>query len=236
MDGTSRSGFTLVETLVVVAIVATLAAILFPVFAQAKEAAKCTSCLSQEKQLGLALGLYAADNDDGVPTAEEEAGEGGELNGDSWIDTLQPYVKTDLIFRCPSDHSPNWDALVSARQTSYGLNAFFAPNHPPYYGFKLASAVDPSGRVLIAELGNLADEDHFAPMFWGNPSECSDPLHHEIQWDDVTRLPKTVELARHSGASNYLFVDLHAKKMRFGRLWQQSVGQPPSLNAFDPGR
>jgi prepilin-type N-terminal cleavage/methylation domain-containing protein len=62
-----RRGFTLIELLVVIAIIAILAAILFPVFAQAKEAAKKTSCLSNLKNIGLAMTLYESDNDDYFP-------------------------------------------------------------------------------------------------------------------------------------------------------------------------
>jgi len=60
----SRTGFTLIELLVVIAIIAILAAILFPVFSQAKEAAKKTQCLSNNKQIGIGLYLYLNDNDD----------------------------------------------------------------------------------------------------------------------------------------------------------------------------
>jgi prepilin-type N-terminal cleavage/methylation domain-containing protein len=63
-----KKAFTLIELLVVIAIIAILAAILFPVFAQAKEAAKKTQCLSNNKQIGLALLMYGNDNDDGYPT------------------------------------------------------------------------------------------------------------------------------------------------------------------------
>ena len=62
-----RLGFTLIELLVVIAIIAILAAILFPVFAQARESARQTSCLSNMKQLGLAMTMYAQDYDEAVP-------------------------------------------------------------------------------------------------------------------------------------------------------------------------
>src|SRR5437588_7543059 len=63
----SRSAFTLIELLVVIAIIAILAAILFPVFAQAREQARKASCLSNCKQLGLAMQMYAQDYDDNMP-------------------------------------------------------------------------------------------------------------------------------------------------------------------------
>jgi len=64
---TKRNAFTLIELLVVIAIIAILAAILFPVFAQAKAAAKKTQCLSNTKQLGLGLHMYVGDSDDMLP-------------------------------------------------------------------------------------------------------------------------------------------------------------------------
>ena len=229
-------GFTLIELLVVIAIIAVLAAVLFPVLAQAKAASKTTVCVSQQKQLGLALTLYSEDNDDGLPTAGENESnnqDGSELNGDSWLDTVQPYVKTRLLYRCPEDHSSAWDALVDARQTSYGLNGFFAPNQPPRFGVKLGAVNHPSTCVLIAELANQVTEDHFAPMYWGDPPLRVD-ADKQVQWDSTLQRPKTLDLARHPGASVYLFTDLHLKKMRFESMWSQRMGFPPDVDAFDP--
>src|SRR4051812_41469457 len=228
--------FTLIELLVVTAIIALLAAITFPVFAQAKGAAKSTTCLSQERQIGLVLGLYSNDYDDNAPTAGE-SGEGEdttELNGESWLDDVQPYGKSRLIYRCPTDDSCEWDALISSRQTSYGLNAFFAPNHPPFYGFSLGRVAQPSNCVLVAELSDPVTEDHFSPMFWGDPACYPDPEKQKVQWDSSLQLPRTLALMRHAGGSNYLFVDLHVKKLRFEQLWRQTPGYAPSLDAFDP--
>ncbi len=67
-----RRAFTLIELLVVIAIIAILAAILFPVFSQAKEAAKKTACLSNTKQMALALYMYATDSDDTLPMSDWE--------------------------------------------------------------------------------------------------------------------------------------------------------------------
>src|SRR2546421_3813410 len=232
----AMKAFTLVELLVVIAIIAILAAILFPVVTQAKAAAKTTSCTAQEHQLGLALFIYSQDFDDGLPTAgEDEANnaDGSELNGDSWLDTVQPYIKTRLIYRCPADNSPAWEALIEARQTSYGLNGYFAPNQPPLFGYKLGNVNHPSNCVLLGELADSVTEDHFAPMYWGTPPVRTD-ADKNIQWDSAVQEPKTLDLTRHPAGSVYLFSDQHSKKMRFGALWQQRIGSAPDVDSFDP--
>jgi len=97
-----RTGFTLIELLVVIAIIAILAAILFPVFAQAKEAAKKTSCLSNMKEIATATYMYAADNEDTLcqTSWENDAAHPYQV---SWTFLMQPYVKNWAIFACPSD-------------------------------------------------------------------------------------------------------------------------------------
>ena len=81
-----RTGFTLIELLVVIAIIAILAAILFPVFAQAREKARATACLSNEKQIGAAYMMYATDYDGFLPLTLDSP-------GSSWTDQCQPYIK-----------------------------------------------------------------------------------------------------------------------------------------------
>jgi prepilin-type N-terminal cleavage/methylation domain-containing protein/prepilin-type processing-associated H-X9-DG protein len=105
-----RRGFTLIELLVVIAIIAILAAILFPVFAQAREKARSASCLSNLKQMGLAWMMYAQDYDERFPTSDG----GGAWNDcaimknkgsyGGWIgNLLLPYAKNVNIFTCPSN-------------------------------------------------------------------------------------------------------------------------------------
>lgn len=104
--------FTLIELLVVIAIIAILAAILFPVFAQAKEAAKKTTCLSNAKEMGTAVYLYAGDNDDTLCQTSWESelttqpfNPGGQYQI-HWTYLMQPYIKNWGIFLCPSDSNP----------------------------------------------------------------------------------------------------------------------------------
>ena len=111
--------FTLIELLVVIAIIAILAAILFPVFAQAREKARQTSCLSNLKQLGLAYVMYRTDYD-GVNPITIMSGPSG-----SWLNASQPYIKNRGIYRCPSDTSPKPWAMTDAQ--------FFADYATPYY-------------------------------------------------------------------------------------------------------
>ena len=85
-----RSGFTLIELLVVIAIIAILAAILFPVFAQAREKARQTTCLSNLKQLGTAAQMYAQDYEERLPGTELGEGDGEYF----WIEMLTPYTKS----------------------------------------------------------------------------------------------------------------------------------------------
>src|SRR6266511_3043322 len=104
-----QRGFTLIELLVVIAIIAILAAILFPVFAQARDKARQASCLSNCKQIGLSLQMYAQDYDENLPNAGPDwpgnnkhpvfkAGYGWGM----WVILLDPYIKSRNLWICPS--------------------------------------------------------------------------------------------------------------------------------------
>jgi prepilin-type N-terminal cleavage/methylation domain-containing protein/prepilin-type processing-associated H-X9-DG protein len=108
----SRDGFTLIELLVVIAIIAILAAILFPVFAQAREKARQITCTSNVKQFGLAILQYAQDNDEAMPVGYKVSFQYGPLTAASNPNggvqqgvhmEIMPYIKSAAVFHCPDD-------------------------------------------------------------------------------------------------------------------------------------
>lgn len=116
-----RKAFTLIELLVVIAIIAILAAILFPVFSQAKIAAKQSSSVAQMRQLAAAVMMYAGDNDDFfVPASARPAS--GNSDPTIWTEGLNPYVKNKQIFVAPDSNgafSENW---ATRRHQSVGYS------------------------------------------------------------------------------------------------------------------
>ena len=102
----SKRGFTLIELLVVIAIIAILAAILFPVFAQARNAARKTTCISNLKQLALGQLMYIQDYDERL-TAWANGGVNdswAQSNGTGWfMNQTQPYLKNTGVHACPND-------------------------------------------------------------------------------------------------------------------------------------
>ena len=136
-----QKAFTLIELLVVIAIIAILAAILFPVFAQAREKARQTACLSNEKQLGMAARMYMEDNDgalfhhhegwvlddgtqlDNLPASADACRGGGAGNSNAekpWAIFFQPYMKNRQALFCPSDPEPHSSHIASTIEAYNG--------------------------------------------------------------------------------------------------------------------
>ena len=146
-----RSAFTLIELLVVIAIIAILAAILFPVFAQAREKARAISCLSNMKQLGLGVLMYAQDYDERFPNGVLPTSGPG-FNGIGWAGQTYPYVKNAQLFKCPND--PNQATTVNKVAV---VPVSYAMNYRPLF-YVMASLQSPASTILVSEAyGALTD-------------------------------------------------------------------------------
>ena len=143
--GRNRLGFTLIELLVVIAIIAILAAILFPVFAQAREQARKTSCLSNTKQLGLGVMMYVQDYDEMYVSNSWDTpaiGQAGHdsplgaayLSGTQWPWRIMPYLKNKQIFVCPSDPAQGRSGWRGYQADGTGCDTAWGVPTPISYG------------------------------------------------------------------------------------------------------
>ncbi len=143
-----RRGFTLIELLVVIAIIAILAAILFPVFARAREKARQASCLSNVKQLGLAIMQYVQDYDEVYPMTRIGATYWCPISGVTGY-LLEPYVKNAQVFRCPSTSSATY---------CYGYNrrllGLWVGNSTDYTPYNMAQIVAPAQKHMLGDSSN----------------------------------------------------------------------------------
>lgn len=140
-----RSAFTLIEILVVVAIIGILAAILFPVFARARENARRASCMNNMKQIAIGLQLYMESYDRRFP-AQEEGGEGDA----GWALELAEIIKNDAVFQCPSEEN-SWEEGF----TDYWMNGNLLGVHE--------SEIQQPANVLFAGDGDTNSVDYALP-------------------------------------------------------------------------
>lgn len=139
-----KSGaFTLIELLIVIAIIAILAAILFPVFAKAREKARQASCLSNEKQIGLAILQYVQDYDEKYPGFASTAGTN---HGAGWVPGMMPYNKSNGVLKCPDDATAQ-TTNPTTYPVSYGINT----NVCDVAGFAQAALSSVAKTILLFE-------------------------------------------------------------------------------------
>ena len=210
--------FTLIELLVVIAIIAILAAILFPVFAQAKAAAKKTACLSNVKQQGLAFYMYANDYDDWTTMFKNKAttnSNGDWVSNGDWYDLLQPYVKNFGVVYCPER------SLVDAGEKGVVPpqgGSYYEPGYGYNDGFISDSGFGLTEQMLdqttnktyrpgknLSEIQTPADMVAFGDSY--DTGSMSAAMDNIFSGSDGPRVTGQI---RHSGKLNYAFVDGHA--------------------------
>ena len=227
----TKRGFTLIELLVVIAIIAILAAILFPVFAQAKAQAKKIACLSNGRQIGMALMMYINDSDDrypqehpstGNPVVDDSTGQLESIDYGSPFDKVLPYVaspnssKTGL-YLCPADPDPHGLHLLDSSGnctnstppapppgalTSFLLNAYYL------FGASSSEISTPAQSIYISERRDNFCDVHYHPWLGEVEASLSD--------SDTTN-PIAISPDRHNNGSNHIYSEGHAKWRQFAQ-------------------
>ncbi|MBS1707711.1 MAG: prepilin-type N-terminal cleavage/methylation domain-containing protein [Armatimonadetes bacterium] len=216
-----RRAFTLIELLVVIAIIAILAAILMPVFAQAKASAMAVQCMSNERNLGTASQLYLSDYDDHfVPAAY-----GTDTGFFIWHDLLDPYVKNKQVWVCPGSKVKQTDT-TGQLTTHFGYNAYYTTTMAVDFSnangqttFAATEFTSPAESVLFSTAKSSV------PQSW-----CGDDGKYILPPSlDDTDCWGRPELTFADGATIY-WVDGHSKRLKLGQFY---AGQTPVDKFFD---
>ncbi|MCC6445131.1 MAG: prepilin-type N-terminal cleavage/methylation domain-containing protein [Armatimonadetes bacterium] len=221
-----RHGFTLIELLVVIAIIAILAAILFPVFAQAREKARAITCTSNLKQMGLSFAMYRQDYDGNHPPVWQYWPDGAPHY---WMQIIYPYAKTTAAWICPSGMKPSdtinpdkwtgWHGCTAAggagyRMNNYASGAGTSPANESSVAYPSELFVAFDGVRSYDNNGAWTAETIDYPG-WTNAWVEPCPELWAVQQRDYS-LTTTDVSDRHSKGYNVVFYDGHAKWMRWG--------------------
>lgn len=235
----NKAAFTLIELLVVIAIIAILAAILFPVFAQAREKARAATCLSGLKQISLAFTMYVQDYDETSP--QIWFGTTSTLQQYFWMDALSPYVKSSQFFSsCPSKDFGTWvpSPMIPGGSNNSRNNVAFPANSlyanvgtaadttdgqsatPPMReaGVGISSWAVPAGTILFG------DGTGYYISYSGTKTdiavELTSPYPSGLDFPNIGRAnAKSTRFAgRHFGGANWTYCDGHAKWQRMDTI------------------
>ena len=194
---TRASGFTLLELLVVIAIIGSLASLLIPSVRAAMQKARTVECLSDLRQIGMAVHLYTESHNGILP---------GTSHAISWTNSLVPYLSPTFIGRCPA-------AKQHRARVTYGWNDCLAPNG---VGIAASSVRTPGLTMAMAELAADQTSEHF--HFMGSRSGAARITPNQFK--------AAVNVQLHGTGANYLFVDGHAEHLSWTevqvRLTQQN--------------
>ena len=238
------SAFTLIELLVVIAIIAILAAILFPVFAQAREKARQIACLSNTKQMALGIMQYTSDYDELTPVQGDAAQGRGR-----WMYQIYPYIKSADVFACPNfgEGKLNLNDTYSTT-TAYGWNVAMGDPRTVnaanviQAGYSLADIKKPAATIIVGDTGAIAINNSVVNGYTmgarnpaiQNPSTnitASIPMfRHNIEKTQDQTINGTKVKMPTAGRANFCFLDGHAKSLSVGTAFEvaPTVGGVPT--------
>ncbi len=211
-------GFTLIELLVVIAIIAILAAILFPVFARAREKAYQTQCLSNLKQIALAVQMYNSDWDGFYPIRAT-------ADGRKMPDCLLPYLGSWKIMECPS--CPGWTNGRAFIWSSYLHADIMYPGH--HHQYHQSEIREPAKVVICKDLGVEKASGFWQDQYpniggWCWAYQYGAP-YCPSAWGRID-----IACGRHNGGDNHAFADGHAKWLNM----QEYIDRPTQVCLFWP--
>lgn len=218
-----KRAFTLNELLVVIAIIAILAAILFPVFAQAKEASKKIACLSNQRQLGLGLSMYIADWDDrcfffghGLDLSRLSASPLGVSRENRWWNQIYPYTRTSgALLECPTDGKRTPHPLENGVGGNPRVPRSFVANRAAE-GLNMSQIERPADIIVVTEKGGQFDDSWFEP-----PKNLYNKISGGVDLGEPV-----LALRRHFQGFNAMYFDGHAAYMSAGRILSDPCGEP----------
>ena len=221
--GNQRQGFTLIEMLVVISVIALLLSILMPVLSSVKETARKTKCLSNVRQLGLALNMYAEDYEGRVPPRDYD-------EGAVWVYLLKSYYITPKLLHCPSDRRDIDQSYLMNGFIDYFAMHSYNSNWDDFFGayksggfpaISLSSISNLSDTITFGEKRADSDDDSYMDMW--PPQYGSDHLvkvsHGKHQLGGNER----------NAGSNYAFADGSVRFLKYGAAFS-----PENLWAVTP--
>jgi prepilin-type processing-associated H-X9-DG protein/prepilin-type N-terminal cleavage/methylation domain-containing protein len=240
-------GFTLIELLVVIAIIGILTAMIFPVFARARESARQATCLSNLKQLTLAMLMYVEDNDGGFVPADSpdmlRRWHGARLStADPFVPEWGPlwhYYGSKALKHCPSFSPGNSDHGYDVGTGGYGYNAQFVGGSPVfvYDADDLAAMCTPAKEFMLsnpAETVMLTDTAFVdCEGYYIEYSFCEAPINEAADPAMPCRYKNPSTHFRHNGRANVAFCDGHVRSMPMVATYSNGCCPSPWVGGED---